>query len=107
MKWLNEYSRKFLAKGYLAAGQSPEERVRFMAERAEKILKKPGYADKFYGYMSKGYFSLASPIWSNFGLRKGLPISCFGSYIDDSMAGILFTQAEVSLSKKTVPCSPR
>ncbi len=100
MKWLNEYSRKFLAKGYLAAGQSPEERVRFMAERAEKILKKPGYADKFYGYMSKGYFSLASPIWSNFGLRKGLPISCFGSYIDDSMAGILFTQAEVGMMSK-------
>ena len=89
-----------MAKGYLAAGQSPEERVRFMAERAEKILKKPGYADKFYGYMSKGYFSLASPIWSNFGLRKGLPISCFGSYIDDSMAGILFTQAEVGMMSK-------
>ena len=35
--------------------------------------------------MSKGYYSLASPVWSNFGKERGLPISCFGSNIDDDM----------------------
>jgi ribonucleoside-diphosphate reductase, alpha chain len=55
--------------------------LRFIAETAEKILKKDGFADKFYDYMCKGYYSLSSPIWSNFGLERGLPISCFGSYI--------------------------
>ena len=100
MNWLNEHSRAFLKKGYLSEGMSPEDRIRFIADTAEKILKKPGFADKFYGYMSAGYYSLSSPVWSNFGLKKGLPISCFGSYISDDMASILFTQAEVGMMSK-------
>lgn len=100
MKWLNEYSRQFLSKGYLVPGQSVEERIRIIADRAESLLRKQGFADKFYEYMSKGYFSLASPVWSNFGLKRGLPISCFSSHVGDSMAEILFTQAEVGMMSK-------
>jgi len=100
MKWLNENSRKFLEKGYLLKGQSPEDRIRFIAERAEEILGEKGFADKFYGYMEEGYYSLASPIWSNFGLEKGLPISCFSSYVNDNMGEILYTQAEVGMMSK-------
>ena len=79
MKWLNEHSKLFLSKGYLGSGVTAEERIREIAETAERILKKEGFAKKFYDYMSKGYYSLASPVWSNFGLTKGLPISCFSS----------------------------
>ncbi len=100
MQWLNENSRSFLAKGYLGPGITAEQRIRDIAETAEKILKKEGFADKFYNYMSRGYYSLASPIWSNFGLSKGLPISCFSSYIGDDMGQILFTQAEVGMMSK-------
>lgn len=100
MQWLNENSRKFLAKGYLKEGQSAEERVRFIADRAEEILAIDGFADKFYGYMSKGFYSLSTPVWTNFGLHKGLPISCFGSYLGDDMGQILYTQAEVGMMSK-------
>jgi len=100
MKWLNEHSRAFLAKGYLAKGDTPEQRITFIAQRAEEILKKPGFAKKFEGYMAEGYFSLSSPVWSNFGIKKGLPISCFGSYISDNMAHILYTEAEVGMMSK-------
>ena len=100
MQWLNEYSRSFLAKGYLNPGLSAEQRIRDIAETAEKILNKPGFADKFYDYMARGYYSLASPIWSNFGLSKGFPISCFSSYLGDDMGQILFTQAEVGMMSK-------
>ena len=41
--WLNENSRKFLERGYLTEGVSPEQRIRFIADRAEEILQKPGY----------------------------------------------------------------
>ena len=99
-EWLNEYSRQFLASGYLTEGATPEGRIREIAERAEKILQIPGYADKFYGYMSEGFFSLASPVWSNFGKERGLPISCFGSHIDDDMGNILYTQSEVGMMSK-------
>ena len=99
-EWLNEYSRKFLASGYLTEGVSPEERIREIGDRAEEILGIPGYSDKFYGYMSEGFFSLASPVWSNFGKKRGLPISCFGSHIDDDMGNILYTQSEVGMMSK-------
>ncbi|MBP1923806.1 MULTISPECIES: ribonucleoside-diphosphate reductase subunit alpha [Halorubrum] len=93
--WLNEDSRAFLDEGYLIEGVTAEERVREIAERAEEILDDDGFADKFYDYMSRGFYSLASPVWSNFGLDRGLPISCFGSYMEDNMESILYTQAEV------------
>lgn len=98
--WLNENSRNFLEAGYLTEGVSPEERIREVAERAEQILGIPGYADKFYGYMSEGFYSLASPVWSNFGKKRGLPISCFGSHIDDDIGNILYTQSEVGMMSK-------
>ena len=50
--------------------------------------------------MAEGYYSLASPVWSNFGKRRGLPISCFGSHIADDMGDILFTQSEVGMMSK-------
>ncbi len=100
MEWLTEHSRAFLAKGYLKPGEQPEERIRFVAKHAEEILGIEGFADKFYGYMEKGYFSLSTPVWANFGLSKGLPISCFGSYIDDTMGSILYTQGEVGVMSK-------
>lgn len=100
MNWLNENSRTFLERGYLLPGVSAEDRIREIADHAEKILNKPGFADKFYGYMSKGYYSLSSPVWANFGHERGLPISCFGSYLADDMGSILHTQAEVGMMSK-------
>ncbi|MFK2819290.1 ribonucleoside-diphosphate reductase subunit alpha [Flavobacteriaceae sp. LMIT009] len=100
IKWLTENSRKFLESGYLTDGITPEGRIRNIAENAERILKIDGYADKFYNYMAEGYFSLASPVWSNFGKQRGLPISCFGSHIADDMGDILFSQSEVGMMSK-------
>jgi len=93
--WLNEDSEEFLREGYLIEGVEPKERVRQIAENAEAILGEEGFADRFYDYMSRGFYSLASPVWANFGLDRGLPISCFGSYMEDDMESILYTHAEV------------
>ena len=98
--WLNEDSRLFLQRGYLLEGTTALDRIRFIAEHAERKLGIEGYADKFYHYMARGYFSLSSPIWSNFGLDRGLPISCFGSYIGDSIYEIMETTAEVGMMSK-------
>ncbi len=89
-----------MAKGYLMNGQSAEDRIREIAENAERRLQKPGFADKFYDYMSKGYYSLATPVWANYGHTRGLPISCFGSYVADDMSRILYTHAEVGMMTK-------
>jgi ribonucleoside-diphosphate reductase alpha chain len=99
--WLNKDSRKILEKGYLLEGETPEQRIRDIAEVAEKHLNIEGYADKFESYMHKGYFSLSSPVWSNYGRNRGLPISCFGSHIPDDMTGICDKIGEIAIMSKT------
>jgi ribonucleoside-diphosphate reductase alpha chain len=98
--WLNADSRKFLARGYLLENETAEQRIRDIAETAEKYLKVKGFADKFEKYMHQGFYSLASPIWANFGRKRGLPISCFGSYVDDDMDAILYKISEVGTMSK-------
>lgn len=98
--WINEESVTFLRRGYLSEGEEPLERIRTIAEHAEKLLGVDGFADKFYDYMSRGWYSLSSPVWANFGKKRGLPVSCFGSNIGDNIESILFTQAEVGEMSK-------
>lgn len=98
--WLNEKSREFLSRGYVKEGQTAEERVREIAEAAEKYLGIAGFADKFEDYMSRGWFSLSSPVWANYGLERGLPCSCNGSFIDDKMESILYKNAEIGMMTK-------
>ena len=98
--WLNEDSKQFLERGYLQKGESPKKRIRSIAEAAEKYLRQSGFADKFEGYMKRGFYSLASPVWSNFGRDRGLPISCNGVYVGDKMDSILHKQAEVGMQTK-------
>ena len=98
--WLNKDSRKFLERGYLLEGETAEQRIRDIAEAAEKILKSEGFADKFEDYMHRGFYSLSSPIWANFGRKRGLPISCFGSYVGDTMEDIMNKVSEVALMTK-------
>ncbi len=98
--WLNDDSRLFLSRGYIDGNMTAEERVRGIAQTAETILDKEGFADKFYDYMSRGFYSLSSPVWSNFGTKKGLPISCNGVFINDDMESILTKVAEVGMQTK-------
>ena len=98
--WLNEDSRKFLERGYLMNNESPEDRIKEIADAAENELGISGFSNKFQEYMSYGWFSLSSPIWANYGKKRGLPISCFGSYIDDTLESILGKQAEIGMMTK-------
>jgi ribonucleoside-diphosphate reductase alpha chain len=98
--WLNKDSRKFLSRGYLDEGETAEQRVKNIADTAEKFLNIQGFAEKFEDYMSRGWYSLSSPIISNFGRERGLPISCFGSYISDTMEDILGKLSEVGMMTK-------
>jgi ribonucleoside-diphosphate reductase alpha chain len=99
--WLNKDSRKFLERGYLTEGETPEQRIKDIADRAESLLGNlDGFSEKFVNYMSKGFYSLSSPIWSNFGRERGLPISCFGSFISDQMSSILEKISEVGQMTK-------
>jgi ribonucleoside-diphosphate reductase alpha chain len=99
-KWLNNDSRKFLSRGYLNEGVSPEQRIKEISNHAEKILGIKDFAFKFESYMKKGFYSLSTPVWVNFGKEKGLAISCFGTNIDDSSDSILNAGREIGMMSK-------
>jgi len=99
--WLNADSKKFLVDGgYVLPGQTVEDRIDVICNKAEEILGIPGFAAKFKANVAKGWYSLATPVLSNFGTNRGLPISCFGSYIDDSTQSITDAIAEVAIMSK-------
>ena len=98
--WLNTDSQTFLKKDYLLPEETPLQRIDDIAQAAENYLKIKGFADKFEDYMSRGFYSLASPVWANFGRKRGLPISCNGVYIEDTMESILQKNAEVGMQCK-------
>jgi ribonucleoside-diphosphate reductase alpha chain len=100
IKWLNEYSKAFLEKDYLLPNQSVQNRIKIIGDAAEKILGIESYSEKLQNYIANGWISLSTPIWTNFGTDRGLPISCFGSYIDDSVSDILSTVAEIGTMSK-------
>lgn len=96
--WLNEDSRTFLSRGYIT--ETPEQRIKDIAIKAEKYLNIKGFAEKFEQYMAKGYYSLSTPVWINFGKAKGLPISCYGSNVDDNLDSILNAAREIGMMSK-------
>ena len=96
--WLNEDSRTFLSRGYIS--ESPEQRIKDIARSAEKYLEMRGFAEKFEEYMARGFYSLSTPVWINFGKQKGLPISCYGSNVDDNLDSILNAGREIGMMSK-------
>ena len=99
-EWITDESVTFLERGYLSQGESPTQRIKIIADHAEKLLGIEGFSDKFYEYMSKGWYSLSSPVWANYGKQRGLPVSCFGSYIEDNVENILYSASEVGEMSK-------
>ena len=100
IKWLNKYSKSFLEKDYLLPGQTVQDRLKVIGDAAEKILGIEGYSEKLQQYIANGWISLSTPMWTNFGTNRGLPISCFGVYVDDSVESILSSVAEIGTMSK-------
>ena len=96
--WLNEDSRTFLSRGYIK--ESPEQRIKDVSNTAERYLKIEGFAKKFEDYMTRGFYSLSTPVWINFGKDKGLPVSCYGSNVDDTLDSILNGSREIGMMSK-------
>lgn len=96
IRWLNEDSLTFLKRGYISENENVSDRIKFIAETAFKKYRKDSKrVEEFENMLNKGWISLSSPIWSNYGTDKGLPISCTGCYVPDTVDGIIESIAEV------------
>lgn len=103
--WLNEVALTTLSRGYLRLDENETDikqaainRADSLVSTAERILRRELPTVRMG--MRRGWVSPASPVWSNFGLDRGLPISCNGSFMDDTMEGILNANAEVGMMTK-------
>ena len=94
-EWMNEVALSTISKGYLIPGETPKKAYRRVANAVADRLKRPDLANKFFKYIWNGWIGLASPVISNTGTDRGLPISCFGIDTPDSIRGIGLTNAEL------------
>ena len=93
--FMDEISIATLSKGYLLPGETPKKAYRRVANAAARRLGKPELENKFFKIIWNGWLGLASPVISNMGTDRGLPISCFGVDTPDSIRGISLTNAEL------------
>ena len=85
-KYLSEFSIKTLEDRYLVGDEkSPQEAF---ARAATTFADDDNHAQRLYDYASKLWFMFSTPVLSNGGTKRGLPISCFLNYVDDSREGI-------------------
>ena len=100
-EWGNtEIYVKTISKGYLLAGETPKDAYWRVASRVAQRLGKPQLASKFFDYIWRGWMNLATPVLSNTGTDRGLPISCFGIDVADSIADIGSKNLEMMLLAK-------
>ena len=99
--WLTDESKQMLERGYLLPNQTVDEKLNSICKYAASFYKdEEGLKEKFLELFERGWCSLSSPIWANFGEDRGLPISCFNTYIPDSMDGIYGALHEVAMETK-------
>ena len=94
-EFLDEVALSTISKGYLLPGETPKKAYRRVANAVANRLNRPDLANKFFKYIWNGWIGLASPVLSNTGTDRGLPISCFGIDTPDSVRGIGLTNAEL------------
>jgi ribonucleoside-diphosphate reductase alpha chain len=92
--------KKTISGGYLFNGESPKDAYMRVASKIAKRLYKPEMTETFFDYIWKGWLCLASPVLSNTGLDRGLPISCFGIDVADSVQDIGQKNLEMMLLAK-------
>jgi len=79
---LDEFAHATLKDRYMVGDEtSPQEAF---ARAAMAFADDEAHAQRLYDYVSKLWFMFATPVLSNGGTRRGLPISCFLNYVDDS-----------------------
>ena len=99
--WLTEESQAMLERGYLLPNQTVEEKLNVICKYAASFYKdEVGLKERLLEIFERGWCSLSSPIWANFGEDRGLPISCFSSFVPDDLDKIYGTLHEVAMMTK-------
>lgn len=99
--WMTDEAYQTLSNGYLPKNESPNERAMNICKASANRLGKPELAEKFYEYYEKRWLGFSSPVWANMGTNRGLPISCYGIHVGDSVYSIFDKNTEMAMMTKT------
>lgn len=94
-EWMDEIGISTISKGYLMPDENVFDGFKRVSKASAKRLKKKELQPVFYEAMVKNWLCLASPVLSNMGTERGLPISCYGIDVDDSIEGIASSNSEL------------
>jgi ribonucleoside-diphosphate reductase alpha chain len=101
-QWMTDEAYQTLSNGYLTKTEdTPNARARKICQTVAQKLNMPELEDKFYSYYQRRWLGFSSPIWANSGTTRGLPISCYGIHVDDSIYSIFDKNLEMAMMTKT------
>ena len=99
-EWYKDRSLQTISRGYLQKEETPKDAYYRVAVAAASRLQMPELAQEFFDIMWNGWLGPASPVLSNMGTDRGLPISCFSLSIKDSVDGIYKGVHEMAMLTK-------
>jgi len=98
--WLNAEGVATLSRGYLLPGETARGMHTRLSSYAAKILHRPDLEQDFFDIFWNGWLGPATPVASNFGTNRGLPISCYSVHVEDSVNSIYSHLKEVAQLSK-------
>jgi ribonucleoside-diphosphate reductase alpha chain len=93
--WMDEIAVSMISKGYLLPDEDVFDAYKRVSKAAARRLRRKDLQPFFYEAMVKNWLCLASPVLSNMGTERGMPISCFGIDVGDSIEGITDANSEL------------
>jgi len=94
-EWMDEIGTSIISQGYLLPEENVFKAFNRVSKAAGRRLKRKDLIPFFAEAMEKNWLCLASPVLSNLGTERGMPISCFGIDTDDSIEGIALANSEL------------
>ena len=94
-EWFDEIGLSMISKGYLLPDEDVFDAYKRVSKFAARRLKRKDLQPLFYEAIVKNWLCLASPVLSNMGTERGMPISCFGIDVGDSIEGIADANSEL------------
>ena len=98
--WLSSEALATLSNGYLLSGETPRDMYKRLSSTAASVLKRPDLEPEFFALFWNNWLCPSTPVASNLGTERGLPISCYGTYVPDSIDGIFQHYHEVAMLTK-------
>ena len=93
--YMDDIAISMISKGYLLPDEDVFDAFRRVSKAAARRLKRKDLQPYFYEAIVKNWLCLASPVLSNMGTERGMPISCFGINVGDSIEGIADANSEL------------